>query len=63
MTTQHQTQTWTVILKKVKKIINIISVKKKRSIESNNDQKDNDWDSVNRMTYGRIVQKLDRLAC
>ena len=47
---------------KVKKIINIISVKKRTAVNRNISQKDNECHCVIRMRYGRIVLKLDRLA-
>ena len=60
--TQFLTRSWTIIKENVKKIMNKKSVKNRISVSRSIDNKDKDCDSVIRTTYGRIIQKPDRLA-
>ena len=60
MSTQHHAKNQTIIIEKVKRIMNINSVKRV-SVNRNIDQKGKDGDSLARMRYGGIIRKPDRL--
>ena len=55
MNTQHQAESWTIILKKNEENNKHNIGEKGRAVNRNLNQKDNDLDSVVRMRYGRIL--------